>query len=282
MQGTARDALQPGKRLNESTTHSYRFRISANLSPMDTRHWISQSKNTLKVLLGKSVRVQGMVDVDHVLLGSRYNEWPLLPELMSSKSVVYSFGVGENISFDLATIERFHPQLYAFDPTPKSIEWIHQQTLPPEFHFEELGVAKQTGELIFQPPSNANHVSYSVAKNGNGAAVDAHQAEAVHIQVFDLRSIMERMHHDHINVLKLDVEGCEYGVIDSLLELGVLPEQLMVEFHHGLYGYTTEDTKRALATLRQDGYLPYYVSDTGREIGFVRGECLATSSQTVH
>jgi hypothetical protein len=43
----------------------------------------------------------------------------------------------------------------------------------------------------------------------------------------------------------------------------------MIEFHHGMYGYRPVDTKKALATLSKLGYRRYYVSDTGRELGFL-------------
>jgi hypothetical protein len=84
--------------------------------------------------------------------------------------------------------------------------------------------------------------------------------------VANLRTIMQRLNHQRIDVLKMDVEGAEYAVVDTLSERGFLPQQLMIEFHHGMYGYWPADTKKALATL---GYRRYYVSDTGRELGFL-------------
>lgn len=57
-------------------------------------------------------------------LGSSYGGWSICPDLLDSKSIVYSLGIGEDISFDLELIERFGTSIYAFDPTPKSLDWL--------------------------------------------------------------------------------------------------------------------------------------------------------------
>jgi hypothetical protein len=88
-------------------------------------------------------------------------------------------------------------------------------------------------------------------------------------QVADLRTIMQRLNHSRIDVLKMDVEGAEYAVIDNLPEQGSLPQQLMIEFHHGMYGYKPSDTRKALVTLNKLGYRRYYISETGRELAFL-------------
>ena len=117
--------------------------------------------------------------------------------------------------------------------------------------------------MLFHPPKSDSHVSYTISQRvkSNGEPVKA--------QVLDLGSIMRRFHHSHIDVLKMDVEGAEYAIIESLARQGRPPAQLMVEFHHAMYGYAAKDTRRALKTLRRDGYYPYYVSDTWREFGFL-------------
>lgn len=222
-------------------------------------------KQEAKILLGKSVRIPQRITVDHTVLGSELCQWPIACGMISSDSVVYSFGVGEDVSFDLALIERFGCQLYAFDPTPKSVKWVRAQSFPPQFHFAELGLGGTSGEVSFRAPNNPDHVSYA-ASNASGETI---------LYLHDLRSIMEKLGHRRVDVLKMDIEGSEYGVIRSLPDQGCLPGQLMVEFHHGLYGYKTADTKETVDTLLAIGYRPYYVSSTGREIGFVRSDYAA-------
>ena len=45
--------------------------------------------------------------------------------------------------------------------------------------------------------------------------------------------MMRDLGHDHLDVLKMDIEGAEYAVLDDMLQSDILPDQLLVEFHHG-------------------------------------------------
>jgi FkbM family methyltransferase len=227
------------------------------------RNSLRYARHLVRLLAGKDVFVPHKITTDYVVLGSEYGQWPLLPAMTSERSIVYSFGVGEDISFDLEAIDRFGCHVYAFDPTPRSVEWIQHQSTPPEFHFLEFGIGAKSGEVFFSPPKIATHVSYSVSERGQLS--EGH----VKARVLDLQSIMQQLNHPGVDILKMDVEGTEYSVIESLVQQSTLPWQLMVEFHHGLYGYTATNTKQALNTLWRHGYYPYYVSHTWREFGFL-------------
>ena len=77
--------------------------------------------------------------------GTEYGGWPLLKSTPEG-SLIYSFGIGEDISFDLESIERLKCIVHGFDPTPKSLAWIASQKLPSEFHFHRFGIADRDGE----------------------------------------------------------------------------------------------------------------------------------------
>src|ERR1043166_677122 len=72
---------------------------------------------------------------DYEVLGTEYGGWPVVAGTVSPASIVYSFGVGEDISFDVALIESTGCQIWAFDPTPKSQNWVSKQSLPRQFRF---------------------------------------------------------------------------------------------------------------------------------------------------
>jgi FkbM family methyltransferase len=216
-----------------------------------------------KLLAGNDLFLSKEIDVDYAVLGSEYGRWPLVPGNTSERSVIYSFGVGQDISFDLRAIDLFGCPVFAFDPTPKAVTWIRQQATPPQFHFMELGIGASVGEMSFQAPRTATHVSYTVSDRTSSPA------KPIVAQVANLRTIMQRLNHARVDVLKMDVEGAEYAVIDNLAEQGCLPQQLMIEFHHGMYGYVPGDTRKALSTLSRLGYRRYYISETGREVAFL-------------
>lgn len=199
-----------------------------------------------------------------IILGTEYGSWPLLQDYTNRGALVYSFGIGEDISFDLTAIDTFGCRVIGFDPTPRSLEWLKQQKLPALFEFYPIGIAARDGEAEFFAPAIGGHVSYSASP-----ASVAHQITSITAQVLRLETIITRLRTPPPEILKLDIEGFEYDVISDILEGPFRPQQFLVEFHHGLYGISTERTNIAVEALRAAGYRLFYVSAGGHEYGFV-------------
>src|SRR6266404_1520197 len=91
-----------------------------------------------RALVGRDVYYRPQVRAAKKMLGGRpvtgYGAWTFCPEGISAKSIVYSVGVGDDISFELSLIECFRlSSLFAFDPTPSAISWLSRQSVPEEF-----------------------------------------------------------------------------------------------------------------------------------------------------
>ncbi|MCA9649555.1 MAG: FkbM family methyltransferase [Myxococcales bacterium] len=201
-------------------------------------------------------------EVDKLHLGTTYGGYAVVPHALSETSVVYSFGVGQDVSFDLALIERFGAEVHAFDPTPRSLAWVEQQSFPARFVFHSVGVAGADGTLTLHAPPHEDHVSFSpVARKGSGGAVE--------VPVKTVRTLMTELGHERVDLLKADVEGAEYDVIADLLDNGPRPGQLLLEFHHHLPTIPLSRTKQAIADLRAAGYLLFDQSEAGAEMSFV-------------
>ena len=65
--------------------------------------------------------------------GTDYGGWAIEPSIIDKNDIVYSFGVGTDISFDIELIQKHNVLVNAFDPTPRSIAWIKNQKLPNNF-----------------------------------------------------------------------------------------------------------------------------------------------------
>ncbi len=191
---------------------------------------------------------------DRQFHGTAYGGDYVCPTGLTSSSVVYSFGVGEDISLDLSLIETFGLQVFAFDPTPRSVEWIGAQSLPPQFHFAAYGIADYDGTAEFFPPDNPDHVSHTIFERPSTAD------RSITVPVRRLSTLMAELGHTAIDLIKLDIEGAEYGVISDLLSARILPAQVVVEFHHDIHQLGWERTRTALAQLRDGGYVMIYVS----------------------
>ncbi len=112
------------------------------------------TKHALRTFRGRDVWQGAQIKCDRIKLGHEAASWCVCPRDLSASSIVYSFGVGEDISFDVALIHQFGLRVHAFDPTPQSIEWLRGQTLLPEFIFHAYGVAGFDGSCVFMPPEN--------------------------------------------------------------------------------------------------------------------------------
>lgn len=212
----------------------------------------------------KRVRLHNaQTDAAFTVYGTPYGGWPVIDGTLSDNSVVYSFGIGEDISFDVGIIGKFDCNVWGFDPTPKCANWIERQNLPSRFHFHQIGLDSKEGMVEFFPPANPEHVSYSASP---GAGQDK---SGISAPVKPVEMIMKELGHTSIDVLKMDIEGFEYRVLEAILTTTVRPKQLLVEFHHGMYGNERHQTIRAVESLCAAGYRLFYVADGGREYGFV-------------
>ena len=203
------------------------------------------------------------VKVDYVVLGTDYGGWPIVENMVDEESIVYSIGVGEDASWDLAVIAEYGCTIHAFDPTPKSIAWVAGGKLPEKFVFAPVGVAEVDGEAAFFPPENNEHVSFS------SQPIRDRDVAPISAQVRRISTLMAERDHHTLDVLKLDIEGFEYSVIRDMLASEIRPRQLLVEFHHRMYGFDDAETLEIVARIRAAGYQLFYVSAGGHEYGFV-------------
>ncbi len=196
--------------------------------------------------------------------GSQYGGWTVACDFLSNNSVTWCVGIGEDISFDLALQKAFKMKIDAFDPTPRSLKWLKTQDLPKNFFVHAFGIAQFDGSAQFLPPSNSNHVSHTL----NMSSHSLNQA-AIICEVRRLETLAAMLNVEHIDLMKLDIEGAEYSVIDDICSSKIAPRQLLVEFHHRFDEYSINNTKAAVRKLRNIGYQLFHVSPNGEEYSFL-------------
>ena len=225
---------------------------------------VRKLKRFVKAVVGKELLVRPDVIHPKERFGSDYGGWDVVTTSLDTHSVIYSFGVGEDASFDTGLIKKFNLTVHAFDPTPKSIEWVKRQGFSDRFVMHHYGIAAFDGNVSFSPPENPDHVSHTLLDRPST------KARAISLPVKTLTTIMKELGHDQIDVLKMDIEGAEYEVIKDISKSGIRPQQILVEFHHRFPGVGLTKSKEAIERLRSMGYQLFSVSSTNEEFCFIR------------
>ncbi len=89
--------------------------------------------------------------------------------------------------------------------------------------------------------------------------------------MFRISTIIQMFGHQKIDILKMDIEGAEYAVIDDLLlseDLNI--NQLLIEFHHFFPGISKGKTNSSIRKLQKHGYKLFHISKNGYEFGFIK------------
>jgi FkbM family methyltransferase len=185
---------------------------------------------------------------DKETLGEK-NQWTILKRTLRRGSVVYSGGVGGDISFELALIERFGALIHIFDPSPVAVPTIQKalttgSMVPSHLFFKPVGLG------------GSDNCNFSLGGGTGSETWFKATTEKGNLSV-PCTSISQQMRdngHEHVDLLKLDIEGFEYDVLDSCIEGDVKIKQICVEFHHFYEGISYLRTARALAKLYKSGF----------------------------
>lgn len=237
------------------------------------RHVKAKIRKLLLVAGGHVGHLKPTVSVNKKWYGNDYGGFYVCQDLINANSIVYSFGIGEDISFDIELINNHNCRVFAFDPTPKSINWVKgHEKLPAKFLFLEYGLADKTGSADFFLPKNTDHVSGSLVMQDY---VD--DTNKISVNMKSIRDIVEQLDHDHINVLKMDIEGAEYNVLNDILSTSIEIDQILIEFHDRLFVDGTSKTIEAIRILSQKGYEIFGVSDSFQEVSFINKRLVNSS-----
>jgi FkbM family methyltransferase len=155
--------------------------------------------------------------------------------------VCYCAGVGKGMSFEIELAKIASRPVLVFDPSPTGIATINKADTS-NLRFFPVGLAAETGIIEFSLPKDPDEGSYSIAQEG---------VEKISFECWDLPTIMKKNGDSSIDLLKMDIEGFEYDIVDRFLDQRIPVRQLCVEFHPWLKPGRTWKT---IAKLRKAGY----------------------------
>lgn len=193
--------------------------------------------------------------------GWQYNAWKYYPAPIdvATAPVYYSVGVGRDLTFDAALL-RAHPNLeaHAFDNTPVASQfvkalgraggvptrWRWHELLLGSRDAREIEVALPKGRSDSFTPASTDGVYHDLGgKGGQTRRVigvnERADGRAKKLPARPLWRVMETLSHAYVDVLKVDVEGAEFDVVDAWEayygDRGPPACQLLFEWHERFY-----------------------------------------------
>jgi FkbM family methyltransferase len=171
--------------------------------------------------------------------------WNLNMQEVDKNSFVVSAGAGHDISFELELIAQTGCQIVLLDPSPTGCKTVEKIQLPPEITFEPIALSDRTGQMTLAKPANLLEGSWRVAVDGEGDTMPC----------TSIGEIMERHSKSSVELLKIDIEGFEYQVVQDIILNKIPVKQICVEIHQGFeFGKTRWDRWRLIYQLHQSGY----------------------------
>jgi len=205
-------------------------------------------------------------------LGTRYGGWWLYAPAIGREPLLVDCGLGKDISFPVAFLERFGGKVIGVDPNPAALEYSRAHC-PPGMEIRGEALWSHAGQkLSFHLPRSADLLPKG-ADGVSGSLLASHGYagdETLEVRTTSLSELLQSAGRSECAVLKLDIEGAEYEVLGALCSNGEITRtrQIAVEFHHGWTDRTEQDTRECIAKLEARGFALRHAE--GRNHLFVR------------
>jgi FkbM family methyltransferase len=209
----------------------------AKIRNATTRRWFESRLSRLSL-----VEMPGLVE-----FGTAYGGWIVPADVIEPSWVCYSAGMGGDISFDLELIRRCGVTVRAFDAVAGYVEdGIRQTAGEPRLSAHHAAIASTDGVVRMQVTHHPRSRSVSSAR-----LYESHRF--IELPGRALPSLMQELGDDHIDLLKLDIEGGEYELVPTLDLRGLGVRVFAAQLHHN---GTVRDAHSLIARLRDQGYEP--------------------------
>lgn len=176
-------------------------------------------------------------------------------------SIIYSFGIGFDYSFEIELVEKYGVNVYAFDPSPEVVEKMSGD-MHEKLRYYPYGIAdKDEKKTFFKPRYNDNYseiFSYWTS-----------ETEKIEFEVYRLNSLMKKFGHTHLDLLKMDVEGTEFSVLqDIVTQLDI--DQVCLETHARIFPNSAELMQNTRKLFHENGYV--LISNGKHEQTYIKAE----------
>jgi len=209
-----------------------------------------------------------------------YRNYCVPEQLVKNSKKVLSFGVGGDAHFEkLICIDNNQLDVRMYDPTPKTIQHLGDILYRGGWHIykdlpdgNKLSREIVKNNLTFKPyayaPVNGKMKFYYKAQEDTNSADDIGTSFSlvntfegpksyIEVECKNIKTVMNELGWDHIDILKTDVEGLWYDVGKEIKDIDVKYWVAEMELNVGMTHNEAFDKVRELVELHKDKYNVY-------------------------
>jgi FkbM family methyltransferase len=207
-------------------------------------------------------------------LGTKYGGWWLFTPAVTEQPLLIDCGLGRDISFPEAFLRRFGGRVLGLDPNPAAIEYCGERC-PPGMKLYPHALWFEAGQtLTFHLPRPPEHLPRG-ADGVSGSLLSSHSyagSASISVRTTSFAEVLGYADRRECDVLKLDIEGAEYEVLEALCASNEIrrARQVLVEFHHHCTDHTLRETLQTAAKVEAAGFKIAHTED--RNYLFIRSD----------
>jgi FkbM family methyltransferase len=172
---------------------------------------------------------------------------------LNSSSVVVDVGCADDPDYSEHIINTHGCKCYGVDPTRKHFSALRiiENKYNGLFKHLPYAVVNQTGKINFN--ESVDNASGSILKDHVNIKKD--EVIAYEVEALSIPDLKDRI-GTRIDILKLDLEGAEYELLENLNKEDLLDiDQFFIEFHHhSIDRYRLADTTKLVKKLESFGF----------------------------
>jgi FkbM family methyltransferase len=192
-------------------------------------------------------------------LGSDYGGWTVPVDLIGDW-MVWSLGTGHDASFDVEILRRYPgARVRAFDPFERNLAGARELAGDdPRYTAHQVAIAAADGPLTLTGDPDPELGSVA-------APVPGREEQTFEVSGRSIDSLRAELGDQEIQLLKMDIEGAEFDVLDNLDLKAAGVRVLCCELH---FNVSLPAARRTVANVREQGYRLVACDDV--DLTFVR------------